>query len=64
MKDKIKYLTEKEAAQLTGMALSTLRNHRSKRRGLPYIKMGKSVRYSFQDIIEYFEGHKVTHSDA
>jgi predicted DNA-binding transcriptional regulator AlpA len=64
MQEKFKYLNEKETSQLTGIALSTLRNHRSKSCGLPYVKIGKSVRYSFQDIIEYFEGHKVTHSEV
>ena len=59
MENKVKYLNEKEVSNLTGLALPTLRNHRSKGCGLPYIKIGKTVRYSFQDIIEYFEGHKI-----
>ena len=63
MEHKIKYMNEKETANLTGLALSTLRNHRSKGCGLPYIKIGKAVRYSFQDIIQYFEGHKIKTSD-
>jgi len=61
MENKIKYLNEKQTAQLTGIALSTLRNHRCKSKGLPYIKFGKAVRYSFQDVIDYFENHKVVH---
>lgn len=63
MQNRIKYLNEKEVAVLTGLALPTLRNHRSKGCGLPYIKIGKAVRYSFQDIIEYFEGHKIKTND-
>lgn len=59
MKNKVKYMNEKEASNLTGLALPTLRNHRSKGCGLPYIKIGRAVRYSFRDIIEYFEGHKI-----
>lgn len=59
MENKVKYMNEREVSNLTGLALSTLRNHRCKSKGLPYIKVGKAVRYSFQDIIEYFEGHKI-----
>jgi predicted DNA-binding transcriptional regulator AlpA len=59
MENRVKYLNEKETSNLTSLALSTLRNHRSKGCGLPYIKIGRAVRYSFQDIIDYFEGHKV-----
>ena len=64
MDNKIKYMNEKETANLTGLALSTLRNHRCKGKGLPYIKIGKAVRYSFQDVIEYFEGHKIKHDEG
>lgn len=63
MKDKIKYLNEREVALLTGLALPTLRNHRSMGRGLPYIKFGKAVRYSFQDVVDSFENHKVRPDD-
>lgn len=59
MENKVKYLNEKETSHLTGLALSTLRNHRHKGCGLPYIKIGRAVRYSFQDIINYFENHKI-----
>ena len=63
MENKVKYLNEKEVSNLTGLALPTLRNHRSKGCGLPYVKVGRAVRYSFQDIIEYFEGHKIKTND-
>jgi hypothetical protein len=41
------------------MALSTLRNNRSKGQGIPYIKLGRSVRYDLQDVIEFMEAHKI-----
>lgn len=56
----IRYLNELETARVTGFALSTLRNHRHLGRGIPYIKTGKSVRYSFQDIVSFMERHKVS----
>ena len=64
MENKVKYLNEREVSNLTGLALPTLRNHRSMGRGLPYIKLfGKTVRYSFQDVVDFFENHKVQPSD-
>jgi predicted DNA-binding transcriptional regulator AlpA len=60
MENKVKYLNEKEISNLTGLALSTLRNHRHKGVGLPYIKVGRAVRYSFRDVVEYFESHKIS----
>ena len=53
------YLTEKEVAQLTRMALSTLRNDRSCGRGFPYIKLGRSVRYDMAEVIRIMDEHKV-----
>jgi len=53
------YLNEKEVSQITKQALSTLRNDRSNRRGIPYIKIGKSVRYSKEDVINFMERRKI-----
>ena len=55
----IKYLNEKEVAKLTSRSLSTLRNERSLARGIPYHKIGRSVRYSLTDVVEFMEAHKV-----
>jgi len=54
-----RYLTEKEVARMTGLSLSTLRNARFHSRGLPYVKIGRSVRYSLEDVIDYMESRKV-----
>jgi hypothetical protein len=53
------YLTENDVSKITGVALSTLRNNRSKGRGIPYIKIGRSVRYDLEDVIEFMEIHKI-----
>ncbi len=59
-----KYLTEIQVAEITGRALSTLRNERFCRCGIPYIKIGRSVRYSLQDVVKFMESHKIdTSSD-
>ncbi len=55
-----KFLTEKEVAELTGLALSTLRNDRSLTRKLfPYVKIGKAVRYSLADVLAAMERRKI-----
>jgi len=58
-----RYLTEKEVAKMTGLSLSTLRNARFQSRGLPYVKIGRSVRYSLVDVIDYMERRKVLACD-
>lgn len=54
-----KYLTEKETSELTRKALSTLRNDRHLRRGIPYIKDGGSIRYNLNDVVHYMESRKI-----
>jgi len=53
------YLTEKQVSKITGRALSTLRNERSKGKGIPYLKIGRSVRYNFEDVVEFMERHRI-----
>ena len=55
-------LTEREVSSRTGLSLSTLRAHRFKRKGLPYIKIGRSVRYRAQDLETFFLEHSIDHS--
>lgn len=55
----VKYLTEVQVAEMTGVALSTLRNQRFNGEGMPYVKLGRSVRYGLSDVITYMESHKI-----
>ena len=55
-----RYLTEVQVAKITGRALSTLRNERFCRCGIPYIKIGRSVRYSLEDVVQFMESHKIS----
>ena len=50
---KLQVVDEKEAAQMMKRAIQTLRNDRHLRRGCPYLKIGKSVRYLLSDINEF-----------
>ena len=64
MKEFPRYLTEIEVSRITGRALSTLRNERSKGQGTPYIKIGRSVRYSLTDVIDWMESKKLITKDT
>jgi predicted DNA-binding transcriptional regulator AlpA len=53
------YLNEKQVNEITGRALSSLRNDRFNRKGIPYSKIGRSVRYSEADVISFMEQRKI-----
>jgi predicted DNA-binding transcriptional regulator AlpA len=55
----IQYLTEKQVAELTGIAVQTLRNQRCEGRGFPYVKIGKSIRYRKNDVVADMESRKI-----
>ena len=55
-----KLLDEDKAAEILGLAVQTLRNWRSQRRGPVYVKLGRSVRYRPEDLEEYIRVHSVT----
>lgn len=58
------YLNEREVAALTGRAISTLRNERHLRRGLPYLKVSKrSIRYKTQDVLAGMEARRISFDD-
>ncbi len=54
-----KYLNEKQVAEMTGFALQTLRNDRFLGQRIPYIKSGRSIRYSLDDVVEFMEAHRI-----
>jgi excisionase family DNA binding protein len=55
-----KLLTASDAAALTGLSEETLAQWRSQRRGIPYLKIGRSVRYALADVQAYLEGCRVS----
>ena len=55
-----KYVNEFEVAKITGLAVQTLRNWRFQRRGFPYSKLGKAIRYNIDDVLKYKETQKIT----
>ncbi len=58
-----KWLTEKEVALMTGRAVQTLRNDRAMNRGIPYFKIGKSIRYAVSDVESWMEARRISTSD-
>lgn len=54
-----RYITEQEVAAITGRKVQTLRNDRHMRRGFPYRKFGKSVRYFLPEIQAIMESHRI-----
>ena len=57
--EKMRYLTEKEVSELTRLALSTLRNARQSRRLIPWVKIGRAIRYRLSDVLDFMESHKI-----
>jgi hypothetical protein len=54
-----RYVDEKEVSRIIGRAVQTLRNERFRGQGIPYVKMGRAVRYRLSDVIEFMENRKV-----
>lgn len=48
-----RYVSEKVVAEMTGIPVSTLQKHRHYRKGIPYSKLGKLIRYDLQDVVDY-----------
>ena len=53
------YLNEKDVAAITGLSLSTIQKMRSHCRGITYVKIGKAVRYTLEDVQAFMEAHRV-----
>jgi len=53
------YITEDKVSAITGIAVATLRNDRLYKRKIPYVKIGRSVRYDQDDVIAFMESCKI-----
>lgn len=54
-----RYLTESEVSAFTKRSLQTLRNERSRGVGIPYVKVGRSIRYPLTKVIEFMEARLI-----
>jgi len=53
-------LTPEEVAEITGLSMDTLAQWRSQRRCIPYLKIGRAVRYDPTDVQAYLERCRVS----
>lgn len=58
-----KLLTPEEVSGLTGLSLNTLAQWRSRKRGIPYLKIGRKAMYAPGDVRKYLDGCRVSVSD-
>lgn len=56
-------LSAEQVSDLTGLSVETLAQWRSQRRGIPYLKIGRLVRYDLTDVQAYLRGCRVSVSD-
>jgi hypothetical protein len=53
------YIPPVEVERITGRKLQTLANERYRGCGIPYYKVGGSIRYKLADVISFMERHRV-----
>jgi excisionase family DNA binding protein len=53
-------LTPEQVSELTGLSVETLAQWRSRKRHLPYLKVGRRIRYDPKDIGQYLERCRVS----
>jgi predicted DNA-binding transcriptional regulator AlpA len=54
-----RYVTEKEVAKVGDFSVQTLRNWRHLGKGPAYHKIGRAIRYSETDVIQFMESRKI-----
>ena len=64
MENEFKYLNEKQVSEITGRALSTLRNDRFARRGIAFVRWGpRFIRYNKADVLKFMEKRRIATDD-
>jgi predicted DNA-binding transcriptional regulator AlpA len=58
--ERFRAVGEREAMAILGVSLQTGRNWRCLRRGPPYLKLGRAVRYPLSELLAWRDGHRVT----
>jgi excisionase family DNA binding protein len=63
--DSVRALTEREAAEVLGLSVTTLRAWRHRGKGPRFLRLGRSVRYLPSDVYEFVRASAVdTQSDS
>jgi excisionase family DNA binding protein len=61
MSSEVKFLTIEQVAEMLQVTKMTIYNFQKK--GLPFIKLGKNLRFDKDDVIEWVNSKKVTAAD-
>lgn len=64
MEQEKRFINEKQYADLRGASVFTVRNERIKRQGLAFYKIGKSVRYRYDEVLAFLERCRVETRDS
>ena len=56
----VQLLTPEEVSQATGLSVETLAQWRSRKRHLPYLKIGRRIRYDLKDVEAYLKRCRVS----
>jgi predicted DNA-binding transcriptional regulator AlpA len=55
-------LTQKEVSKMINMSEAWLEQKRCKGGGIPYIKIGRSVKYDINDVEKYIQNNRKKHT--
>jgi hypothetical protein len=58
------HLDEREAAVLTNQSPKTLESWRNRGEGLPFLKLGRRIRYRLSDVLEFLDRNTFTSTRA
>jgi hypothetical protein len=59
MKQETTFYSDVQIAEIVGRAAQSLRNDRHQGKGLPYYRIGRSVRYKLSEVLSYMEQRRV-----
>jgi hypothetical protein len=59
MEGSVKYVHERAVAEMTGLAVATLRNHLWRGCGIHFVKVGRSARYLIHGVLDYMKERTV-----
>lgn len=59
MEIRAQFISENEVALITGLATGTLRNWRFVGKGMPYHRIGRAIRYDYNDVIEFMRVQRI-----
>ena len=57
--ESLRLLNEHQVAEVTSLSVGKLRNDRSLKQGIPFVRAGGSVRYKVEDVRTYVEANRV-----